>query len=96
MCPLAHTLPRRSRRPNCWNNTNPRQLSQAAAENSSGSECMNNDRVDELKRDIAGRLRCAVGDMGGEEFETLITRMAQLQHKYEVRQRVEFFRAFPA
>jgi len=48
--------------------------------------------IDLLREDIARRIRPAMANTPDEEFNRLVARMAELQRKYENRERGEFFR----
>lgn len=44
-------------------------------------------RIDELKQDIGRRIRSVMPQIPEAEFNQLIQQMAELQYKYEVRER---------
>ncbi|MFL5613602.1 MAG: hypothetical protein ACJ796_08080 [Gemmatimonadaceae bacterium] len=47
-------------------------------------------RIDQLTKEIAGRIRPVMAHISEEEFSQLVTRMAALQQKYELRTRSDF------
>lgn len=48
-------------------------------------------RLEELKEDIAQRIRPVLLDLPEAEFDALVKRMAELQYKYEQRRRADMF-----
>ena len=47
-------------------------------------------RIDQLTKEIAGRIRPVMAHVTEDELSQLVTRMAALQQKYEVRTRSDF------
>ena len=48
-------------------------------------------RIDQLREDIARRIRPLMPNIPDEEFTRLVAQMAELQYKYETRTRNDFF-----
>jgi hypothetical protein len=55
------------------------------------SEIIRQDRVNRAKQEIADRIRCVCAGMPAEEFDVLVTHMAEVQIKYTLRRSDDLF-----
>jgi hypothetical protein len=54
-------------------------------------EVLRQDRLNRTKREISERIRCVCTGMSAEDFDLLVTHMAEVQIKYTLRRSGDFF-----
>lgn len=55
------------------------------------SESVRQDRLNRAKLEIAERIRCVCPGMSAEEFDALVSHMAEVQIKYTLRRSTDLF-----